>query len=100
MLEYLGLLLFHPVSSLLGGTELPPEPQVVEQLPADPSMLVIGLVFVSLLLLEAKVSMLGGCGVCRWLLSLTLFRGCHFSSFAATHPCLLPLPGLCAQAEQ
>lgn len=92
--------LFHPVSSLLGGTELSPESQVVEQLPADPSVLVIGLVCVSLLLLEAKVSMLGCCVVCHWLLSLTLFRGCHFSSFAATHPFLLPLPGLWARAEQ
>ena len=39
---------FHPTSLLLGGTEPPLEPQVVEQLPVDPSMLVIELVFVSL----------------------------------------------------
>lgn len=39
---------FPPTSSLLGGTELPLEPPVVEQLPVDPSMLVIELVFVSL----------------------------------------------------
>lgn len=67
---------------------------------AAPSVLAIGLVFVPLLLLEAEVPVLGFCVVYSCLLSLTLLRGCHFGSFAATHPCLCTLPTLCAGAEQ